>query len=155
MNRSNFKRAFSDNPKSKIQYPTCLVRACSWIVVVSIAVMACLFPSLAAAQAKPLRELKVGYPLGGSSSYFWVAQRSGSFEKYGLKIEPIYIRGGLMGIQAALSGDLNMQLQGASSAVSAWAQGGKDLQFIGAVGNRLDYILAAHLFSKDWLKKEK
>jgi len=49
-----------------------------------------------------------------------------------------------MGIQAALSGDLLMQLQGASTVVSAWAQGAKELQFIGAVGNRLDYILAAH-----------
>jgi ABC-type nitrate/sulfonate/bicarbonate transport system substrate-binding protein len=99
-----------------------------------------LIPSFLFAQGKPLRELKVGYPLGGSTSYFWVAQRSGSFEKYGLKVEPIYIRGGLMGIQAALSGDLLLQLQGASTVVNAWAQGGKDLQFIGAVGNRLDYI---------------
>src|SRR3990170_4863399 len=103
-----------------------------------------LVPSLGFSQAKPLRELKVGYPLGGSSSYFWVAYRSGSFERHGLKIEPIYIRGGLMGIQAALSGDLLLQLQGASTVVAAWAQGAKELQFIGAVGNRLDYILAAH-----------
>ena len=86
--------------------------------------MALLLPSTLVAQSKPLRELKVGYPLGGSTSYFWVAQRSGSFEKYGLKIEPIYIRGGLMGIQAALSGDLLMQLQGASTVVAAWAKGG-------------------------------
>src|SRR5918996_5384384 len=103
-----------------------------------------LLPSVLFAQAKPLREIKVGYPLGGSSSYFWVAYRSGSFEKHGLKIEPIYIRGGLMGIQAALSGDLLLQLQGASTVVAAWAQGAKEFQFIGAVGNRLDYILAAH-----------
>ena len=71
-----------------------------------------LLPAILFAQAKPLREIKVGYPLGGSSSYFWVAYRSGSFEKHGLKLEPIYIRGGLMGIQAALSGDLPLQLQG-------------------------------------------
>ena len=103
-----------------------------------------LLPVLVFAQAKPLREIKVGYPLGGSSSYFWVAYRSGSFEKHGLKLEPIYIRGGLMGIQAALSGDLPLQLQGASTVVAAWAQGAKEFQFIGAVGNRLDYILAAH-----------
>src|SRR5688572_7486306 len=103
-----------------------------------------LVPSLGFSQAKPLREIKVGYPLGGSSSYFWVAYRSGSFEKHGLKLEPIYIRGGLMGIQAALSGDLPLQLQGASTVVAAWAQGAKEFQFIGAVGNRLDYILAAH-----------
>ncbi|MBI2229289.1 MAG: ABC transporter substrate-binding protein, partial [Deltaproteobacteria bacterium] len=103
-----------------------------------------LFPSVSFAQPKPLRELKVGYPLGGSSSYFWVAYRSGSFERHGLKIEPIYIRGGLMGIQAALSGDLLLQLQGASTVVAAWAQGAREFQFIGAVGNRLDYILVAH-----------
>jgi ABC-type nitrate/sulfonate/bicarbonate transport system substrate-binding protein len=103
-----------------------------------------LFASTLAAQSKPLREIKVGYPLGGSSSYFWVAYRSGSFEKHGLKIEPIYIRGGLMGIQAALSGALPLQLQGASTVVAAWAQGAKDFQFIGAVGNRLDYVLVAH-----------
>src|SRR3970040_2837084 len=103
-----------------------------------------LFPPLLFAQSKPIREIKVGYPFGGSSSYFWVAQRSGSFERHGLKIDPIYIRGGLMGIQAALSGDLLLQLQGASTVVAAWAQGAKEFQFIGAVGNRLDYILAAH-----------
>src|SRR5574341_2284958 len=110
----------------------------------AILAFALLLPSLALAQSKPLREIKVGYPLGGSSSYFWVAYRSGSFEKHGLKIEPIYIRGGLMGIQAALSGDLLLQLQGASTVVAAWAQGAKDFQFIGAVGNRLDYVLVAH-----------
>ena len=72
-----------------------------------------LAPSLLFAQTK-MREIKVGYPLGGSASYFWVSYRSGSFEKHGLKLEPIYIRGGLMGIQGALSGDLLLQLQGAS-----------------------------------------
>ena len=101
-----------------------------------------LLPGFLFAQATKPREMKVGYPLGGSTGFFWVAHRSGSFEKYGLKLEPIYIRGGLMGIQAALSGDLLLQLQGASTVVAAWAKGGKDLQFIGAVGNRLDYILA-------------
>src|SRR5713226_10124145 len=101
-----------------------------------------LFPSFLFAQTTGPRELTIGYPLGGSTGFFWVAHRSGSFEKYGLKVQPIYIRGGRLGIQAALSGDLLLQLQGASTVVSAWAQGGKDLQFIGAVGNRLDYILA-------------
>jgi NitT/TauT family transport system substrate-binding protein len=103
-----------------------------------------LLPGLLPAQPSKLKEIRVGYPLGGSSSYFWVAYRSGSFEKHGLKLEPIYIRGGLMGIQAALSGNLDLQLQGASTVVAAWAQGAKEFQFIGAVGNRLDYILAAH-----------
>ena len=119
---------------------TLIARALRTIICLALS----LVPPVVFAQTKPLRELKVGYPLGGSSSYFWVAYRSGSFEKHGLKIEPIYIRGGLMGIQAALSGDLLMQLQAASTVVAAWAQGAKEFQFIGAVGNRLDYILAAH-----------
>ena len=120
------------------------MKMASKIVSAILLALFLLFPSESFAQPKPPRELKVGYPLGGSSSYFWVAYRSGSFERYGLKIEPIYIRGGLMGIQAALSGDLLIQLQGASTVVAAWAQGAKEFQFIGAVGNRLDYLLVAH-----------
>src|SRR4026207_2061649 len=114
------------------------------LLITLVSLQFVLLPSLVFAQAKSLREIKVGYPLGGSSSYFWVAYRSGSFERHGLKLEPIYIRGGLMGIQAALSGDLPLQLQGASTVVAAWAQGAKEFQFIGAVGNRLDYVLTAH-----------
>ena len=33
------------------------------------------------AQTKPLKEVRVPYALGGSTGFFWVAQRSGSFEK--------------------------------------------------------------------------
>ena len=78
-----------------------------------------LTPAFLLAQAPKLRELKVGYPLGGSASYFWVAYRSGSFEKHGLKLEPIYIRGGLMGIQGRSPATCLLQLQGASTVVAA------------------------------------
>jgi len=142
MKRWISSKVFSDNRKSKIQNRK-LMRH-SKTLITSIAILLLQLPGTVHAQTKPLRDLKVGYPLGGSSSYFWVAYRSGSFEKHGLKLEPIYIRGGLMGIQAALSGDLPLQLQGASTVVAAWAQGAKEFQFIGAVGNRLDYVLAAH-----------
>ena len=47
-----------------------------------------LLPTFGRAQTK-LKNLIVPYPLGGSTSYFWVAYRSGSFEKYGLRIQPI------------------------------------------------------------------
>jgi len=138
----NLSNALAGNLKSKIQNPKLPRRSPALIAALLTLILQ--WPAMAHPQSKPMREIKVGYPLGGSSSYFWVAYRSGSFEKYGLKLEPIYIRGGLMGIQAALSGDLPLQLQGASTVVAAWAQGAKDFQFIGAVGNRLDYILAAH-----------
>ena len=38
-------------------------------------------PSVGFSQPKPLRDLNVAYPFGGSTSYFWVAHRSGAFEK--------------------------------------------------------------------------
>ena len=55
------------------------------------------------AQSKPLKEIRVPYALGGSTSFFWVAQRSGSFEKYGVKVLPIFMRGGREAVQALIS----------------------------------------------------
>jgi ABC-type nitrate/sulfonate/bicarbonate transport system substrate-binding protein len=98
-----------------------------------------LLPSLGHAQTK-LRNLTVPYPLGGSTSYFWVAYRAGAFEKYGLRIQPIYVRGGRAAVQALLAGEAQIEMQGGSTGISAWGQGAKDLVFIGAVGNKLDYV---------------
>ncbi len=103
-----------------------------------------LCPTFLFAQSKSLRDLSVAYPFGGSTSYFWVAQRSGAFEKYGLRIRPIFIRGGVVGVQALLSKDVLVEMQGGAAVVSAWAQGAKELKYIGAVGNKLDYILVAN-----------
>lgn len=114
-----------------------------WISVTSYLFITFAVSPAVFAQARGLRELKVSYPLGGSTSYFWVAHRSGSFEKHGLKVEPVYIRGGRAAIQALLAKDVLIELQGGSTSVSAWAQGAKELRFIAAVGNRLDYVLAA------------
>jgi ABC-type nitrate/sulfonate/bicarbonate transport system substrate-binding protein len=110
------------------------------------AVLCCvtlLLPSLIFAQPKPLRELNVSYPLGGSSSYFWTAYRSGSFEKHGLKINPVFIPGGVTALQSLMAKELFIELTAGPAAIRAWARGGKEITFIGAVGNRLDYVLVA------------
>jgi NitT/TauT family transport system substrate-binding protein len=112
-------------------------------VIAMFACAAMLGPRLSLAQSKP-RELVVPYPFGGSTSYYWVAYRSGAFEKYGLKVHPVYIRGGRAGIQALLGRDALIEMQGGSSVINAWAQGAKELKLIGAVGNRLDYILVGN-----------
>ena len=98
-------------------------------------------PSFLFAQVKPLRELNVSYPLGGSSSYFWTAYRSGSFEKHGLKLNPVFIPGGVTALQSLMAKELFIELTAGPAAVRAWARGGKEITFIGAVGNRLDYVL--------------
>jgi ABC-type nitrate/sulfonate/bicarbonate transport system substrate-binding protein len=113
-----------------------LMRAC-----VILCCMTLLLPSLIFAQPKPLRELTTSYPLGGSSSYFWTAYRAGSFEKHGLKINPVFIPGGVTALQSLMAKELLIQLTAGPAAVRAWARGGKEITFIGAVGNRLDYVL--------------
>jgi len=98
-------------------------------------------PAHLLAQGKPLRELNTSYPLGGSTSYFWVAYRSGSFEKHGLKLKPVYIRGSVNALQSLLARELFIQMEGGPAGVRAWARGAKDVTLIGAVGNKLDYLL--------------
>lgn len=113
-----------------------LMRACVILCCVTL-----LLPSLIFAQSKPLRELNVSYPLGGSSSYFWTAYRAGSFEKHGLKLNPVFIPGGVTALQSLMAKELFIELTAGPAAVRAWARGGKEITFIGAVGNRLDYVL--------------
>ena len=102
-----------------------------------------LLPISVFAQAKALREVRVPYALGGSTSFFWVAHRSGSFEKHGVKVLPIFMRGGREAVQALISRDVSLMQQGSAGVITAWAQGAKDLVAIGATGNKLDYILVS------------
>jgi NitT/TauT family transport system substrate-binding protein len=102
-----------------------------------------LLPISAFAQAKGLKEVRVPYALGGSTSFFWVAHRSGSFEKHGIKVLPIFMRGGREAVQALISRDVSLMQQGSAGVITAWAQGAKDLVVIGATGNKLDYILVS------------
>jgi NitT/TauT family transport system substrate-binding protein len=95
------------------------------------------------AQSKPIREITVSYPIGGSTSYFWVAHKSGSFEKHGLRLRPVHIGGSVAAIQSLLARELFIQIEGGPAAVRAWARGAKEMTFIGALGNKLDYLLVS------------
>ena len=52
-----------------------LIRRLTWFAVF-LSMLA--IPHSLSAQAKPLKEVRVPYALGGSTGFFWVAQRSGS-----------------------------------------------------------------------------
>jgi NitT/TauT family transport system substrate-binding protein len=114
-------------------------------IISLVLVLACVLVSQCSvfAQSKPLKEIRVPYALGGSTSFFWVAQRSGSFEKYGVKVLPIFMRGGREAVQALISRDVMMLQQGSSGVILAWAQGAKDLAVLGATGNKLDYVFVS------------
>ena len=144
MKLANAEHFLSNNLRIKFQNPKSFAHLGCRKLLAACLLAASLLTSSVGAQSKPLRELNVAYPFGGSTSYFWVAYRSGSFEKHGLRLQPIFIRGGVLGVQALLAKNVVVLLQGASAVVSAWAQGAKDLKYIGAVGNKLDYILTAN-----------
>ncbi len=122
----------SGNPKSKIQN-------LKWL----LAILICFIAANLCAQPRPLRELTVSYPIGGSTSFFWVAHKSGSFERHGIRLRAVHIAGSVAAIQSLLARELFMAMEGGPAGMRAWARGAKDLVGIAAVGNKLDYQLVS------------
>jgi NitT/TauT family transport system substrate-binding protein len=114
------------------------------ITILTALALFCATPTDLFCQTKGLKELNTSYPLGGSSSYFWVAYRSGSFERHGLRLKPIFIPGGVTALQSLLAKEVSIQLTAGPAAIRAWARGAREVTFIGAVGSRLDYVIVAH-----------
>ncbi|MEK6600648.1 MAG: hypothetical protein AABZ09_02090, partial [Candidatus Binatota bacterium] len=53
-----------------------------------------------------LKKIRIGYPsLSFRQSNVWVAKEVGLFKKYGLEVEPIFLRGGQIATQALAGGD--------------------------------------------------
>src|ERR1041384_4550396 len=58
------------------------------------------------ASAQTLKKIRIGYPsLSFRQSNVWVATDVGLFKKYGLEVEPIFLRGGQVATQALAGGD--------------------------------------------------
>ncbi len=58
------------------------------------------------AVAQELRQVRMGYPsLGFRQGHIWVAKDEGLFAKYGLDVEPVFLRGGQLAIQALAAGN--------------------------------------------------
>ncbi|MBM4260857.1 MAG: ABC transporter substrate-binding protein [Deltaproteobacteria bacterium] len=112
-------------------------------LVFSFFFIAVAFVGDTSAQPKPLREITVSYPIGGSTSFFWVSHKSGSFEKHGLRLRAVHIAGSVAAIQAMLARELFIGMEGGPAGMRAWARGAKDLVAIAAVGNKLDYQLVS------------
>ena len=68
----------------------------------------CLLISLCAndAAAQELKNISLGYPsLAFTQSHIWVAKEEGLFKKYGLDVDPIFLRGGQVATQALAAGE--------------------------------------------------
>src|SRR5215470_14540311 len=56
--------------------------------------------------SQELKKIRIGYPsLGFRQGHIWVAKDEGLFKKYSLDVEPIFLRGGQLAIQALAGGD--------------------------------------------------
>ena len=57
-------------------------------------------------EAQELKKISMGYPsLAFTQSHIWVAKEQGLFKKYGLEVDPIFLRGGQVATQALAAGE--------------------------------------------------
>ncbi len=60
----------------------------------------------ATAAAQELKRITMGYPsLAFTQSHIWVAKEQGLYKKYGLDVDPIFLRGGQVATQALAAGE--------------------------------------------------
>jgi sulfonate transport system substrate-binding protein len=76
------------------------------------------------AAAEELRRILYGTTASPSNLPVWVARDAGYFERYGLDVEPVQIRGGSLITLAIITGNLQFSGVGAESVVAARAAGG-------------------------------
>jgi len=76
------------------------------------------------ADSQELRRLFYGTTASPSHLPMWVAKDAGYFEKNGLNVEPVQVRGGSLITLAIITGDLPFSGTGAESVVAARAAGG-------------------------------
>jgi len=110
----------------------------SKVLVVSFIVQ---FTLLGISHAQELKRIRIGYPsLSFRQSNVWVAKEQGLFKKYGLEVEPIFLRGGQLATLALAAGD--PPIVNIGTVVQANLTG-YNLVLVAAVENNYDQIVFA------------
>jgi NitT/TauT family transport system substrate-binding protein len=91
-------------------------------VVLCLLIVALLVP--VSTHAQELRRILYGTTASPSHMPIWVAKDAGLFEKAGLNVEPVQIRGGSLITLAIITGNLPFSGAGAESVIAARAAGG-------------------------------
>ncbi len=105
-----------EGPKKKIGH--------SLFISSLVCAIFCLLLSQRSAGAQELRRILYGTTASPSHLPVWVAKDAGLFEKNGLNVEPVQIRGGSLITLAIITGNLPFSGAGAESVVAARASGG-------------------------------
>jgi NitT/TauT family transport system substrate-binding protein len=105
------------------------------LIIVALIVLV----SHSGANAQALKRIRIGYPsLSFRQSNVWVAKEMGLFKKYGLEVEPIFLRGGQTATLALVSGD--PPIVNIGTVVQAGLQG-HPLVLVAAVETQYDQIV--------------
>ncbi|HEX6435717.1 MAG TPA: ABC transporter substrate-binding protein [Candidatus Binatia bacterium] len=105
------------------------------LIIVALIVLV----SHSGASAQALKRIRIGYPsLSFRQSNVWVATEMGLFKKYGLDVEPIFLRGGQTATLALVSGD--PPIVNIGTVVQAGLQG-HPLVLVAAVETQYDQIV--------------
>ena len=92
-----------DEQNVMVNYPPTRMRKIILLSSFILLTSAFIFSSAA---AQELKRVRFGYPsLGFRQGHIWVAKDEGLFKKYGLDVDPIFLRGGQLAIQALAAGD--------------------------------------------------
>jgi NitT/TauT family transport system substrate-binding protein len=114
-------------------------RTLIWIVLIIALLLSSFFPAFAAAPGRII----LGYAAPGARALpFWMAQELGLFNKYGVDVEPVFIRGAPILVAGLASGDIHVGSTGGSAMLAAVA-GGQDLKIIATFGSRNTFDLVA------------
>jgi NitT/TauT family transport system substrate-binding protein len=114
-------------------------RTLIWIVLIIALLLSSFFPAFAAAPGR----IVLGYAAPGARALpFWMAQELGLFNKYGVDVEPVFIRGAPILVAGLASGDIHVGSTGGSATLAAVA-GGQDLKIIATFGSRNTFDLVA------------
>src|SRR5262245_12820268 len=80
--------------------------------------------------------------VGLTAAPLWVATRHGFFSKYGLELEPVYVRNSTIQIMALTTGEVQLSHTGGAPTLSAAAQG-HDLKIVATFGHGVYWDIVA------------
>jgi len=109
------------------------------LLALSLAQLLWQLPAFAAAAPG---KIVLGYASPGRALPFWLAQELGLFNKYGVDVESVFIRGAPVLVAGLASGNIHIGSTGGSATLAAVA-GGQDLKIIATFGSRNNFDLMA------------
>lgn len=116
--------------------------------VLSILLLPLLGPLPSQAQEKKLVRVVFVSLSWNSEIPVRVAMAKGYFKEQGIAMEPIFIRGGPAAVAALVSGDVDFGSIGGAQAIIRSRSRGLDLNIIGSISNKTNYILLGNKETK-------